>query len=148
MLEALWRDIRYAARSLAKAPGFSVAAVVTLALGIAATTAMFSVINGVLLRPLPYRDPERLVVALEHVERVLAEPIGLPPGDVLTFQREGRAFDGVAGFQSRTMEITGVGNPEQVAGIRSTSNLFAVLGALAASYIPARRAAAIDPTIA
>ena len=128
MFENLRRDIRFALRRLSKSPGFAAAAILTLALGIGATTAMFSVINGVMLRPLPYRDPDRLVMVLEHVERVSQEPLGLPPGDVLTFQREGRAFDGVAGFQSRLVEITGAGNPQQVEGIRSSSSLFTVLG--------------------
>jgi predicted permease len=128
MLERLWRDIRYAVRSLRKSPGFSVAAIVTLALGIGATTAMFSVINGVLLRPLPYRDPQRLAVILEHVQRLSNEPVGLPPGDVLTFQRDSRAFEGVAGYRALEYEVSAGGNARQVEGVRASWNLFSVLG--------------------
>jgi hypothetical protein len=120
-------DLRFAARRLSKSPGFAATAVLTLALGIAATTSIFSVVEAVLLRPLPFRDPDRLVLIKENVNK-LGAPSDLPAPDVLTFAHDGRAFEGVGGFERNAMELSGLGEPMQVTTARLTGTLLSLLG--------------------
>src|SRR5687768_15731044 len=120
----LVRDLRYGIRVLVHEPGFSVVAILALALGIGATTAIFTVVDSVLLRPLPYKDPARLVVALHGPEAT--GPVS--PADYLDFQREADSFQrlGAARAWSGTM---GTGErPEVVAGLRVTAEIFDLLG--------------------
>lgn len=120
-------DLRYALRQLRKRPGFTAIAVATLALGIGANTAIFSVVNGVLLRPLPFPDPDRLVVLWE---RDLTEGSGEGPTTPGTYSdwREGAsAFESLAAFSTTTRNIAGPGDPERLVGTLSAGSIFDVL---------------------
>src|SRR5262249_35907376 len=127
-METLVRDLQFGLRMLLKTPGFTAVSLITLALGIGATTAMFSVVNGVLLRPLPYKEPDKLVLINEKSPQSGQTPISLPAPDVLTFQRESRSFEGVAGFQETRMDLTGLGSPVRVSAARISWNGFELLG--------------------
>ena len=123
-MATLVRDLRYGIRVLVHEPGFSLLAILALALGIGATTAIYTVVDSVLLRPLPYKDPARLVVALHGPEAT--GPVS--PADYLDFQREAYSFQrlGAARAWSGTM---GTGErPEIVAGLRVTAEIFDLLG--------------------
>ena len=106
-MDTLLQDLRYAIRLLLKSPGFSVVAIITLALGIGATTAMFTVVNSVILKPFPFSEPDRLVMIKESIPKLTDNPISIPAPDVLTFQRETKAFTGVGGYQEDSMDLTG-----------------------------------------
>ena len=125
-MHILIQDLRYAARRLSKSPGFALTAILTLALGIAATTSIFSVVEAVLLRPLPFRDPDRLVVIKERVNRI-GGPSDLAAPDVLTFARETRAFTGVGGFELSSVELSGAGEPVRVPSARLTVSVLLLL---------------------
>ena len=120
-------DLKLALRQLRKSPGFTLTAVLTLALGIGGVTAVFSVVDAVLLRPLPYPEADRLVVLHEGIEHVFAES-GLAAPDVITFAHENKAFSGVGGFIGTEFEATGAGAPFRAAAERMTAATFPVLG--------------------
>src|SRR5690348_3117833 len=128
MLETLMQDVRYAGRMLRKNPGFTVVAVLTLALGIGANTAMFSVIDAVILRPLPYKDPDRLVLIKERIPMVGPLPITVCAPDVIEFQRENTVFESVAAFRFGQSDLSGEAEPERVNADRVNANLFSLLG--------------------
>src|SRR6185295_6518644 len=94
MFAGIWQDMRYGARSLRKNPGFSVVVVLTLALGIGANTALFSVVNGVLLKPLPYPDPDQLVTI--HQSKPNFETGAIPYPNFRDLQKENRTFSTMA----------------------------------------------------
>src|SRR5262245_57658236 len=129
-MDTFVRDLAYAARTLRKSPVFTSIAVATIALGIGACTAVFSVVNGVLLRPLPYGDPERLVLVWSELRtrNVLDFPFPIP--DVRDFRDGTRTFDGVAAITGagRTAVSGDNGEPEQIRSAGATANLFRVLG--------------------
>jgi putative ABC transport system permease protein len=122
-------DLRYGLRVLAKSPGFTVIAVLTLMLGIGATAAIFSVVDAVLLRSLPYREPERLVSIFEDVSKV-GFPRNTPsPGNYAAWRKETQIFEDIAAMADRTFNLTAnSGNPEKLEGVAATHNLFSVLG--------------------
>jgi len=123
----MWRDARFAVRALAKRPGFAAVAMATLALGIGANTAIFSLIHAVLLRPLPYADAER-VVRVRGATVGTNEPGNLSPMDFLDFQGRMRRFDRLAAYNNYAdATLTGAGDPERLAGTRVTADFFAVL---------------------
>lgn len=127
-LEFFWHDLRFAARLLAKDRAFTVTAVLTMALGIGANTAIFSVVNTVLLKPLPYPEPDRLVMAWEqNPHRGWYENI-VSAANFLDWQKQNDVFSGMAAFESGNLTLTGENRPEGVAGERVTTNLFSVLG--------------------
>ena len=122
----LLRDFLYACRLLRRQPAFSGVAILTLALGIGATTAVFTVVYGVLLRPLPYRDPARLVTLLYgHQGRVSP---WLSPSNLRDYVAQSEVFTGAAAIAPITVNMTGFGDPERVQGARVSSNYFTVLG--------------------
>ncbi|HYL74253.1 MAG TPA: ABC transporter permease [Bryobacteraceae bacterium] len=126
-LESL-RDIRYGLRSLRRSPGFAVAAILTLALGIGANTAIFSVLHGVVLSPLPYRQPDRLVV-VTLFSRSLNYPIATSYPDFLDWQRSARSFEEMSAWVTRGFDLTSPGEPEHFAGKEISAGFFHTLGA-------------------
>ena len=138
-MDVLRQHLHFAARILSKNPSFTAVAVLTLALGIGATTSMFSVVNGVLLSPFPFADPDRLVTIKNQIPKLGPTPFSVPAPDVLTYQRETQSFIDVAGYQENTYDLSGQGEPRKVQGARLTSNVLTVLGAtpiLGRNFVP------------
>ncbi len=123
-MDTFLRDARYSLRVLVKEPGFTLLAIVTLALGIGATTAIFTVVDSVLLRPLPYADADRLVVALHGPEA--SAPVS--PADFLDYRREASGFDGLAAAQAWGVTLGGGDRPERIAALRVSADLLDLLG--------------------
>jgi putative ABC transport system permease protein len=128
LLTDVWQDVRYAARIFGKQPGFAAATVMTLALGIGATTAIFSVVYGVLLKPLPFREPERLVSLLHRGAGVNLETMNQGPGTYLTYRDHQRTFAATGAWDSTRVSITGRGDPEQVEALSVTDTTLPLLG--------------------
>ena len=124
------QDLRYTFRMLAKSPGFAAVAILTLALGIGANTAIFSVVNGVLLRPLSYSDPQQLYLVKEIVPQMAkfypTLAANLP--DFRIWQKQVHSFADVAVSEATTASLTGAGEPEVIRGVRASANIFTVLG--------------------
>ncbi|MGH9837940.1 MAG: ABC transporter permease [Blastocatellia bacterium] len=139
-MQTLLQDLRYGARMLLKQPGFTLIAVLTLALGIGANTAIFSVINAVLLRPLPFNEPERVVMVWNKGPAAAGgDRTPLAVADLLDWRAQSQAFDGIAAFQYESFSVTGSETPESVQGANVTANFFAVLGvppALGRTFLP------------
>lgn len=127
-IENFIQDIRYGLRTLRKNPGFTAVAVLTLALGIGANTAIFSVVDAVVLRPLPYQNPDRLVMVKESIPLAGPDPIPVCAPDVMTFQRQNQAFESVAAFRGGQFDLSGQGEPERITAERVNSGLFSLLG--------------------
>ncbi len=126
-LEDLWQDLCYAVRTLRKQPGFAVVALVTLALGVGATTVMFTVINGVLLKPLSYPDPEQLVALHGHTEKY-GDGWGISYPDFFDLKGENRSLRRLAAWGYGGDTVSGPGQAEYVDGRRISSGLFSVFG--------------------
>ena len=130
MIQAVIHDIRYALRQLRRSPGFALTAVLTLAFGIGATTAIFSIVEGVLLRPLPFPEPNRLVTlgdAVEGVEQSASGTQTTAPA-VLIYSRGAHVFSGLGGYQQTGFEFSGAGAPAQISASRLTAGVFSALG--------------------
>src|SRR5882672_3268490 len=127
-MKTLWHDARYGMRMLLKKPGFTLTAVITLALGIGATSVIFSFVNGILLRPLPYKDSDRLVLIQETVAKRGGESIGVNPLNFLDWREQNRVFTGVAAFSGNDFLLTGGGEPEELSGANISYNTFEILG--------------------
>ncbi|HEU4833918.1 MAG TPA: ABC transporter permease [Pyrinomonadaceae bacterium] len=124
----LLHDLRYAARLQRKNPGFTIIAIIALALGIGANTAIFSVVNTVLLRPLPYKDPERLVMVWEDATRH-GYPRDTPAAaNFVDWRDQNQVFEGMAAIADTSFNLTGSGDPERLEGRRVSTNLFPLLG--------------------
>src|SRR5438045_4899138 len=121
-MRELWQDVRQAIRSLKMQPGFVIVALMTLALGIGATTGMFTVVNGVLFRPLPFRDPDAL--ALVRIAGAHGGIFPLPDADFLAWRANHPAFERVAVFAATSFNLTGSGNPEVVRGASVSEEFF------------------------
>ena len=119
-------DVRFALRQLRKSPGVTLTAVLTLAVAIGGVTAVFSVVEAVLLRPLPFQQPQQLVSLHEGIAHTFEG--ALPAPDVIQFARDNRAFSGIGGYVSAEYELTGAGDPFHVRAERVTASLFPVLG--------------------
>jgi predicted permease len=110
----LWQDIRYAARMFAKQPAFAAATILTLALGVAASTAIFSVVYGVVLKPLPFHEPERLVSVLHTAPAIGVSAFNHGPATYFTYRDHRRAFEDIGAWEGNEVSITGRGDPEHV----------------------------------
>ena len=124
----LWQDLRYGARMLTRNPGFTAVAVLTLALGIGANTAIFSVINAILLRPLPYHDPGRVMFVLGWDLRRDAMRFNVSFPDFLDLREQNQVFDQMAAHRYWSVNLTGLEQPERLQGYRVTTNVFSLLG--------------------
>ena len=135
----LGQDVRYGLRMLAKNPAFTAIAVVALALGIGANSAIFSVVDAVLLRPLPFKNPNQLVMLWENAAH-LGFPRDTPsPANFLDWQKQATSFTGMAAMIERSFNLTGVGEPERLEGRRVSANLFELLGVsarLGRTFVP------------
>ena len=125
-LDTLWQDLKYTARMLRKSPGFTAVAIFTLALGIGANTAIFSIINAVLLRPLPYRDPQNLVLLSEHWPQF--PTLSLSYLNYKDWRDQSHSFEAVGAVRNTVVTMTGNGEAERIPAQNVTANLFDLLG--------------------
>jgi putative ABC transport system permease protein len=140
MIADLWQDIRYGARALLKTPSFSLIALLTLSMGIGANTAIFSVVNAVLLRPLPFKEPERLVMVWNRGAAAAGgDRTPLAVADLLDWQSQSKSFAEIGAFQRNTVNYTGGESPERLQTAAVTANFFPMLGvqpALGRTFLP------------
>jgi putative ABC transport system permease protein len=136
-MQTLLQDLRYGARMLLKRPGFTLIAVITLALGIGANAAIFSVVNAVLLRPLPFKDPGRLVWVWGTVPK--SGQANHSPVEFLAYQAQQTSFTEMAAYRNMAFTVTGGGEPEYVQGVIVSPNYFSMLG------VPAARGRVFQP---
>lgn len=125
-MESLLQDVRYGFRMLRKSPGFTAVAVITLALGIGANTAIFSVVNGVLLNPLPYANPDALVALYTRTAQFAEASISYP--NFLDWQRDNRTFSAMAAYRSDDFNLTGMGEPERLKTGMVSATFFPLFG--------------------
>src|SRR5262245_12273927 len=125
-MRTFWQDLRYGLRMLLKNSGFTTIAALTLALGIGANTAIFSVINAILLRPLPYAAPERLMMVWESFPGSRENPV--MPSNFADWRAQNQVFTDMAAWVAQTFNLSGAGEPEKLEGVRVTANLFTLLG--------------------
>src|SRR6266567_2894070 len=125
-LESLFQDVRYCVRMLVKSPAFSAIAVLTLALGIGANTAMFSVVNGVLLNPLPFPDSHQLVSMFEELPNFKNGSISYP--DFQDWRKMNHTFSAMAAYRSTGFNLSGSGEPDRLRGEMVSSGFFEILG--------------------
>src|SRR5215472_18902875 len=122
MIERVWQDIHHGARSLWKTPGLALIAILTLALGIGANTAMFSIVNGVLLRRLPYNEADRLLELSATTPQFQEGSISYP--NFLDWQERSRSFEGMAAYREDVFNLTGQSNPERLRGEMVSAAIF------------------------
>src|SRR5215212_2974841 len=120
-------DFRYALRQLVKAPSFTIVAVLTLALGIGACTAIFSVVNVVLLRPLDYPNPERIML-IRETQRPKFPEFSVSPPNYLDWEKQTKSYDYIAAYTGAALNLTGEGEPQRLAGVKATAHYFDVMG--------------------
>jgi putative ABC transport system permease protein len=128
-MESLLNDIRQGISSLRKHPGFSLIVIVVLALGIGANTAVFSIVNSVLLRPLPYQDSDRLVMIWGNFQKLYIERLTAKAAEYEDYRAQDKTFEQVAAFENQSFNLSGSDQAERVTGARVTANLFSMLGA-------------------
>ena len=122
------RPLRYWVRQLAQAPGFATAVLLTLAIGIGACVSIFSLVDGIVLRPLPYPEPERLITINETMLPQLPQ-FAVAPGQYLEWRAQATSFEALAALRQRSYSVTGTGEPVRVSALEVTSDLFPILGA-------------------
>src|SRR5262245_14576265 len=127
-LETIWQDLRYGARMLLKNLAFSITAISILAIGIGANTAIFSVLYAVILRPLPYAEPERLVMIKEDWPAEGIPDVGASMPDFLEWRNRNRVFERLEAFSTDSYDISSDGDPERVTGAQVSAELFPFLG--------------------
>ena len=133
-------DLRHSVRALISSPIFTAVTVITLALGIGANSAIFSLVNAVLLRPLGYQDPERLMMIHEIIPESRVPRFGVSPVDYLDLDQYQASFTDLGVYRTRTMELSGSGNPESISVAQTSAAVFPLLGAAAAdgrTFLPA-----------
>ena len=123
-MNTLLQDLRYGVRILLKQPGFTLVAVVTLALGIGANTAIFSLVNSILLRPLPFREPDRLVRMIQASPKLGLSSWGVSQADFGAYREQNRSFESIALYNSSETNLTGVRRAGAPAGNKRHSRLF------------------------
>src|SRR5262245_39807510 len=139
-MQTLWQDLRFGARMLLKSPGFTLIATLTVALGIGANTAMFSIVDAWLLRPLPFKDSDRLAIMLRNDLKRPTEPAyALFYRDFEAWKAQSRSFASLSGMFWRRYLLTGGGEPEELDGKIATADLFTTLG------VPAQRGRVFGP---
>jgi putative ABC transport system permease protein len=122
------REIRFAFRRLVRSPGFVVIAVVTLALAIGASSAVLSLVNALLIRPLPYRAPQQLVLLLQHFKSQNLERIPVSPPEFVDYESRGQDFEKMGAFGNVDFNLVSGDKPERIAGAQVTANVFPLLG--------------------
>ena len=122
------QDLRYGIRMLLKNPGFTTIAVLTLALGIGANTAIFSVVNAVILRPLAFKEPDRIVHLWERELKRGADRYPLAPPNFIDYRDQSRVFEQIGAYSPQNFNFTGVAEPERLDGVRASAGVFAALG--------------------
>src|SRR5262245_22688373 len=127
-MQTLWQDLRYGARMLLRRPGFTVIAVVTLAIGIGLNTALFSVVNSIVLRQLPFHEPERLMQVWETWTAEEAHSGTVSPNNLLDWRAQARSFETLSGYSIWLFTLTGTNEPTEIPGLKVTANFFAALG--------------------
>src|SRR5262245_9938 len=150
--DALLQDLRYALRALCSDAGFSLASILILALAIGANTAVFSLVDSVLLRPLAYGEPDRLFAVREVVPqfRQLAPTLSVNARHFAEWKRRCRSFDDVALADALELNLTGAGEPERLNAVRATANYFSVLGVqaeLGRTFLPEEGEAGRDNVV-
>ncbi|MGA2629092.1 MAG: ABC transporter permease [Terriglobia bacterium] len=125
-MSTLFQDLKYGLRMLAKSPGFTAVAVITLALGIGANTAIFSIVNGVLLNPLPFSEPDRLIALYSRTPDSPRWSISYP--NFLDWVRDNRSFSALAAYRGDDFNLTGMGEPERVTAEMISASFFPLLG--------------------
>jgi putative ABC transport system permease protein len=133
------KDLRHGLRSLSKRPGLTAVALVTLALGIGVNTAIFSAVDSVLLRPLPFKDPDRVVAVWEHTPHLGILRNEFAPANYFDLRNQNTVFESLGAFGQWSVNQTGEGEPEQLEGQLVTANVFAILGvapALGRTFVP------------
>jgi predicted permease len=121
------QDLKYGLRMLRKSPSFTLIALLTLAVGIGANTAIFSVVNTVLLRPLPYKEPDRLVM-LWQISSIFGSQLGASAPEYLDYRERNKVFNGIGAYSSRSFNLTGGHEPQRIKAARVSASLFDVLG--------------------
>jgi putative ABC transport system permease protein len=127
-METFFQDVRYGLRLLIKRPGFTAVAVIALALGIGANSAIFSVVNGVVLRALPYKDPDRMAIVWSKPPWGGTGGFPVTAGEFIDWRDQNQVFEQIAAFHSQPFNITGAGEPEFLGGVRGSVSLFSLLG--------------------
>lgn len=126
-LDGIWRDLRIGLRSLIRSPGFAAVAILCLALGIGANAALFSVLNAVLLRPLPFHEPDRLVRIFEEFGEGGQGSVSVP--NFRDWAEQNTGFEQIAAYQMGSRNLQSTGDPERIRAVEATANLFSLLGA-------------------
>jgi putative ABC transport system permease protein len=147
-MTALMQDLKYSLRTLAKSPAFTLVAILTLALGIGANTAIFSIVNAVLLRPLPFKNPSQLVVLRETYKIVGNVSVSYP--NFLDWRRRAHSFSAMAAIETRGFNLSGVAQPENIGGYAVSPNFLALLGVhpiLGRDFVPSEETPGTAPVI-
>ena len=149
-MATLWQDLRYTIRMLGKNPRFAVAAVLSLALGIGVNATMFGIVNAVLLRSLPFQQPERIVDVAETFLEQGIPWFAMAPANFLDFREQNQVFEDMAAIESVTLTLTGVEEPTRLSGQRVSASYFPILGikpALGRGFLPEEDQPAAAPVV-
>ena len=127
-MDTLLQDVRYALRMCLRTPGFTIVAIIALALGIGANATIFTVVNAMLIEPLPYREPGRLVALWETNSRRPGSPNTIGPANLIRWQERAASFERIAPFYDYRVNLTGSGAPEEIVTLDVTPDYFPALG--------------------